>query len=208
MSQQLKTLKILLILTACLLLGLATAFLLRPQPNPAGPLNTSLKLGGDFTLQSAQGPVSLSDSAGKVRVLYIGYASCPDVCPTALAVLTQSLKQLSDSERNQVQGIFISVDPERDTPEKLADYTAFFSPNIIGVTGSREAIDQVVKQYGAFYRKVDLDDSAMGYAVDHSSRLYLVDQQGELVETLMHNTSVPTLTTALKALIHSQESSS
>lgn len=204
MSQQLKTLKILLILTLCLLLGLAAAFALRPQTVETALMNGNHGLGGDFTLTSAAGPVSLADFRGKVAVIYIGYASCPDVCPTALAVLTQSLRQLDESERRQVQGIFISVDPERDTPEKLADYSAFFSPQIVGITGSREQIDQVVRQYGAFYRKVELKDSAMGYAVDHSSRLYLVDQQGRLVETLMHNTSVPTLTSALKSLINSQ----
>lgn len=204
MSQHLKTLKILLILTLCLLLGLATAFLLRPQSVATDPMNANLQLGGDFTLQSAEGPVSLSDFKGQVSVIYIGYASCPDVCPTALAVLTQSLRQLSESEREQVQGIFISVDPERDTPAKLADYTAFFSPRIVGVTGSREEIDQVVRQYGAFYRIVDMEDSAMGYAVDHSSRLYLVDREGHLVETLLHNTSVPAMTTALKTLLTSE----
>lgn len=204
MSQHLKTLKILLILTLCLLLGLATAFMLRPQSVATDPMNANLQLGGDFTLQSAEGPVSLSDFKGQVSVIYIGYASCPDVCPTALAVLTQSLRQLSESEREQVQGIFISVDPERDTPAKLADYTAFFSPRIVGVTGSREEIDQVVRQYGAFYRIVDMEDSAMGYAVDHSSRLYLVDREGRLVETLLHNTSVPAMTTALKTLLISE----
>lgn len=204
MSQHLKTLKILLILTLCLLLGLATAFMLRPQSVATDPMNANLQLGGDFTLQSAEGPVSLSDFKGQVSVIYIGYASCPDVCPTALAVLTQSLRQLSESEREQVQGIFISVDPERDTPAKLADYTAFFSPRIVGVTGSREEIDKVVRQYGAFYRIVDMEDSAMGYAVDHSSRLYLVDREGRLVETLLHNTSVPAMTTALKTLLTSE----
>jgi len=162
------------------------------------------RLGGDFTLTSAQGPVSLSDFRGKVSVLYIGYASCPDVCPTALAVLTQSLKQLDAEEREQVQGIFISVDPERDTPEKLAEYAAFFSPRIIGVTGSQDQIDQVVRQYGAFYRKVEMKDSAMGYAVDHSSRLYLIDREGRLVQTLLHNSSPQELTQGLQTLLATQ----
>ncbi|MBV0933568.1 SCO family protein [Marinobacterium weihaiense] len=204
MKTQLKTLKILLLLTACLLAGLAVAFMLRPEPVETRLAMGDSSLGGDFTLMSANGPVSLSDFRGKVSVLYIGYASCPDVCPTALAILTQSLKQLSPAEREQVQGIFISVDPERDTPEKLADYTAFFSPSILGVTGSREQIDQVVRQYGAFYRMVELKDSAMGYAVDHSSRLYLVDRNGQLVDTLLHNATPHALTDRLQAMLHSQ----
>lgn len=204
MNAQLKTLKILLVLTLCLLAGLALAFVLRPQPVETRIAMGDTRLGGDFTLTSAQGPVSLSDFRGKVSVLYIGYASCPDVCPTALAVLTQSLKQLDAQEREQVQGIFISVDPERDTPEKLAEYAAFFSPRIIGVTGSQDQIDQVVRQYGAFYRKVEMKDSAMGYAVDHSSRLYLIDREGRLVQTLLHNSSPQELTQGLQTLLATQ----
>lgn len=204
MNAQLKTLKILLVLTLCLLAGLALAFVLRPQPVETRIAMGDTRLGGDFTLTSAQGPVSLSDFRGKVSVLYIGYASCPDVCPTALAVLTQSLKQLDAEDREQVQGIFISVDPERDTPEKLAEYAAFFSPRIIGVTGSQDQINQVVRQYGAFYRKVEMKDSAMGYAVDHSSRLYLIDREGRLVQTLLHNSSPQELTQGLQTLLATQ----
>lgn len=204
MNAHLKTLKILLLLTACLLLGLALAFALRPQPVETRLALGDTSLGGDFTLTSAQGPVSLSDYRGKVSVIYIGYASCPDVCPTALAVLTQALKQLPPAQREQVQGIFISVDPERDTPTKLADYTAFFSPQIVGVTGTREQIDQVVRQYGAFYRRVELQDSALGYAIDHSSRLYLVDRQGRLVQTLLHNSSPQALVTSLQSILTHQ----
>lgn len=204
MNAQLRTLKILLLLTVCLLAGLAIAFMLRPQPVETRLVLGDSSLGGNFTLTSATGPVSLSDYRGQVSVIYIGYASCPDVCPTALAVLTQSLKQLPEADRTQVQGIFISVDPERDTPETLADYVAFFSPQIVGITGSREQLDQVVRQYGAFYRKVELKDSAMGYAVDHSSRLYLVDRDGKLVDTLLHNSTPQELTDRLNTLLHSQ----
>ncbi|GAA0687374.1 SCO family protein [Marinobacterium maritimum] len=204
MNTQLKTLKILLLLTLCLLAGLALAFVFRPQPVEDRLAMGDANLGGEFTLTSAKGPVSLSDFRGKVSVIYIGYASCPDVCPTALAVLTQSLKQLPDDQRKQIQGIFISVDPERDTPQKLADYAAFFSPQLVGVTGTREQIDQVVRQYGAFYRKVELKDSAMGYAVDHSSRLYLVNREGQLVKTLLHNSSPRELTNSLQAILNTQ----
>jgi protein SCO1/2 len=194
---QLKTLRILLILTACLLAGMVAAFLLKPAPNSPA----SGRLGGDFTLQSLAGPVSLSDFRGQAVVIYIGYASCPDVCPTALAVLSQALKALTPEQREQVQGIFISVDPERDTLEHLDRYSRFFSDRIVGVTGSREEIDAVVRQYGAFYRKVQLDDSAMGYAVDHSSRLYLVAPDGQLVGTLLHNSTPAELSQRLQELL-------
>ncbi|KEA62846.1 Cytochrome oxidase biogenesis protein Sco1/SenC/PrrC, putative copper metallochaperone [Marinobacterium lacunae] len=201
---QLKTLKILLILSACLLAGMVAAFALKPAPQNIQA--SGQQLGGDFTLTSEEGPVSLSDYKGKVVVLYIGYASCPDVCPTALAVLSQALRNLSPEQSEQVQGIFISVDPERDTPEKLAQYARFFSDRMTGVTGSREQIDAVVRQYGAFYRMVDMKDSALGYAVDHSSRLYLIDRHGALAGTLIHNSTPTELGQWLQRLLEDKES--
>lgn len=195
----LSTLRTLLVLTLLLLAGLAATFIYKPQSVPK--LGS---LGGNFTLQSHQGDVSLTDFKGKVVAIYIGYASCPDVCPTALAVMTQAFKTLSEDERQKVQGIFISVDPERDTPEKLQAYANFFSPLIVGVTGTQAEIDQVVKQYGAFYRKVALADSAMGYAVDHSSRIYLIDQEGVLNKTLLHNSTPNELLTDIRTLLSTQ----
>ncbi|WP_432695821.1 SCO family protein [Marinobacterium sp. YM272] len=198
--KQLKTLRILLILSACLLAGMVTAFLLKPTP--ADSRISTQKIGGDFTLTSAQGPVSLSDFRGQVAVIYIGYASCPDVCPTELAILSRAMDQLSAKQRSEVQGLFISVDPERDTPERLEKYVNFFSDRLIGVTGTPDQIDQVVRQYGAFYRKVELDDSAMGYAVDHSSRLYLIDRQGEFVGLLNHGVQPAEVKERLESLLN------
>ncbi|RVU31127.1 SCO family protein [Neptunomonas marina] len=201
-KQTLSTLRTILVLTFFLLLGLAIAFAYRPAATEESRYGS---LGGDFTLQSATGEVSLADFKGKVVALYIGYASCPDVCPTALAVTTQAFNELSETEQQSVAGVFVSVDPDRDTPERLATYVQFFSPLFTGLTGSREAIDQVVKQYGAFYRMVEMKDSAMGYAVDHSSRIYLIDQQGNLVKTLLHNTSPAQVLTEIRALLGSNK---
>lgn len=193
----LATLRILLILTALLLAALIAVFTLRPQQGT----NALGTLGGDFTLQSAQGPVALEDFRGKVVAMYIGYASCPDVCPTALAVMTQAFRNLPAEQLDKVAGLFVSVDPERDTPEKLAAYAQFFHPNITGVTGSKADIDQVTRQYGAFYRKVEMADSALGYAVDHSSRIYLIDPAGGLAKTLLHNSTPQELTTEITQLL-------
>ena len=194
----LSTLRILLILTILMLIGLAAIFVLRPQAVNNDNITT---LGGNFTLESQNGPVSLSDFHGKVVALYIGYASCPDVCPTALAVMTQAFRALDEKEREDVAGIFISVDPERDTPEKLNTYVKFFSPMITGVTGGKKEIDQIVKQYGAFYRKVDMNDSAMGYAVDHSSRIYLINTKGKLYKPLSHNSSPSDVLLEIRTLL-------
>lgn len=200
MASNLTTLRNLLLLTLALLAGIVTAYILSPQSgSPGQPMLKTL--GGDFTLQGVDGDVSLHDFKGKVVLIYFGYTHCPDVCPTSLAVISQAMKNLDPDQREQVQPIFISVDPDRDTPEKLAEYSAFFYPSIIGVTGSREKIDQTVSQYGAFYRIVNMKDSAMGYAVDHSSRIYLINKQGELSSTVAHGTPPEKLETEIKALL-------
>lgn len=199
-TSPLKTLRILLLLTAFLLAGMTAAFLLRPGPEQPS-LGQSLRLGGDFELQSAEGPVSLSDLRGHPVVIYFGYASCPDVCPTSLAVMAQGFRRLDEAQQARVRGLFISVDPDRDTPARLAEYSAFFHPNLVGLTGSREQIDRVVKQYGAYYRIAELENSALGYAVDHSSRLYLVDGEGLVVEVLSHSISPDELAEKLRALL-------
>ena len=200
MASNLSTLRNLTILTLFLLAVLAAAFILSPR---SGDIDQPMlhKLGGDFTLNSVDGETSLQVFHGQIAALYIGYTSCPDVCPTALAVMSQALKDLEASEVEQIQPLFISVDPERDTPESLAKYSRFFHPKMIGLTGNREQIDHVVSNYGAFYRIVKLDDSAMGYAVDHSSRIYLINKQGELSRTLMHGSTPDELVKSFRQLI-------
>ncbi len=143
--------------------------------------------GGDFILNSASGPVSLESMRGKVVVLYFGYTMCPDVCPTSLTLLATALNGLSKGELEQVRGLFISVDPERDGLDRLQTYATFFHPNIQGVTGTNEQVAVVAKQYGAAYRKSKLD-SAMDYAVDHSADLYVIGRDGKLRESIRHGT--------------------
>jgi protein SCO1 len=135
--------------------------------------------GGDFTLQSVNGPVSLSDFKGKVVALYFGYMSCPDICPTSLYGLTEAIKLLTPEQADLVQGVFVSVDFERDSPSALDIFVKGFNPNYIGLTGSnKEVIDKVARQYNVIYEKVPLQDSAMGYVIDHSSVIYIIDQRG------------------------------
>lgn len=189
MTSDLMTRRNLLLFALIMLGAIATAYLLPPHNADSDqPLLHRLGQGGDFTLQSISGPTSLSDFEGKVSVLYIGYTHCPDVCPTSLAIMSQALKELSEEELEQVQPLFVSVDPERDTPERLAKYSEFFHPKIIGMTGPKKDIDLMVERYGAFYRKVEMEDSAMDYSVDHSSRIYLINKKGQLSQTLTHAT--------------------
>ena len=127
--------------------------------------------GGDFTLQSANGPVGLADFRGSAVLLYFGYTWCPDVCPTNLGFIAQALEQLQEAERARVRVLFVSVDPERDSPKRLADYAGFFAPEVMGVTGTPEQVAEVAALYGAAYRKVEVGESAAGYLVDPAGRL-------------------------------------
>lgn len=142
--------------------------------------------GGDFTLEAPGGPSGLSDYRGKLVIAYFGFASCPDVCPTSLGVMKAAMNKLGEPEQAAVRGLLISIDPERDTPEKVEAYAQYFHPNFHGLSGTPEAVAQVAKQYGALYRKVETPDSSMDYTMDHSSVIYLIDQQGVLREKLSH----------------------
>ena len=147
-------------------------------------------LGGDFVLNSDSGEVRLQDLRGQLVLMYFGFTSCPDVCPTALSTMAASMRQLSPALEAQIQPLFVSVDPARDTLDNLAKYSAYFHPRMLGVTGDIETLDQLVKNYGAYYRHIPLQNSALDYTVDHTSRVYLIGRQGELISTIAHGTSV------------------
>ncbi len=157
--------------------------------------------GGDFTLFGKEGAVSLSDFKGKVVAIYFGYSQCPDVCPTNLALLTAAIKQLSEAELAQFQGIFISVDPSRDSPEDLAEYTHFFHPKIIGVSAAPDDLDPVVAQYGAYYEKTSYSNSAMLYGIAHTSETYIVGKDGQLSAILPHASLPDEIVKEIKAAL-------
>ncbi|WP_448587616.1 SCO family protein [Thermocrinis sp.] len=130
----------------------------------------------DFELTSQEGNrVKLSDFLKQKRIvlLFFGYTFCPDVCPTALTTMANTMENLSEKERERVQVLFISVDPERDKPEVLKAYVPFFHPTFIGLTGSPEEIAKTAKEYKAYYRKVE-GESKGGYLVDHTATIYLI----------------------------------
>lgn len=142
--------------------------------------------GGDFMLEAPWGQSGLPDYRGKLVLAYFGFASCPDVCPTTLGVMKAAMAELDEAEQAQVRGLFISIDPERDTPKKVEEYAQYFHPNFHGLSGQPENVAHVARQYGALYRKVETPDSSMGYTMDHSSVIYVVDQQGVLKAKLQH----------------------
>lgn len=157
--------------------------------------------GGDFILESPTGPLSLASLHGQVVVIYFGYTWCPDVCPTNLAFIASALKTLKPQELERVEVLFISVDPERDDTQRLIQYTGYFHPKIRGLTGRPEQIAEVARHYGAAYLRNEVSGSAMGYTVDHSSSVYLVDPQGRLAKILDHATAPERIALAIRALL-------
>ena len=179
-----------LVLAFLLALGGLSAWLATPDAHrPAGT---------DFTLQSAAGPVALHDLRGNVVILYFGYASCPDVCPTSLALLGAALQSLTPAELEHVRPLFISVDPERDTPEKLGPYAAFFDPHIVGVTGDPALLADIGAAYGVTWRKHGVEGNA-GYVVDHTSHTVIIGPDGKVAEVLEHGTAPDLLAAAIRA---------
>lgn len=177
-----------LILAALVLVAAAAVSMMLYTPSTHTMKNTLLQdepTGGDFVMQGQQGEFDLQDYRGKLVLIYFGYTFCPDICPTNLALMAQALNALEPQELEQVQPVFISVDPERDNYQHLHNYSQYFHPKILGVTADASTIAEVAAHYGAAYRKVE-GESAGGYLVDHSSFTYLVDANGSLAEIFPH----------------------
>ena len=138
-------------------------------------------IGGDFTLTDGEGkPFNLSDLKGKVVVLSFGYTNCPDVCPTELLTQNDVLKQLGDQAKD-VKVAFVSVDPERDTPEVIGKYAKQFNPDFIGLTATGDQSLPVIKQqYRVVSAKVNQGADSNTYLVDHTAGAYLVDKNGDV----------------------------
>ena len=160
--------------------ALALAALLTGMPD-AGADGRTAPAGGDFTLESVEGPVGLGDLRGKVVLLFFGYTSCPDICPLSLARIGACLSSLEAEQAEQVSALFITLDPDRDTAARMGRYAGFFHPGIVGLTGNAEAIDDVAARYGITWERKSSPESALGYSISHPDTILLVDAEGALV---------------------------
>jgi len=157
--------------------------LLVANPQGGQPVQSSgaALIGGPFSLVGADGkPVTDRDFRGRYMLIFFGFTHCPDICPAELQVIAQALEQLGDKAKTVVP-IFITLDPERDTPEAMANYVKSFGPNFVGLTGSPEAIAAAAKAYRVAYSQVENNNSAGDYSVDHSALVYLMDPEGRYV---------------------------
>jgi cytochrome oxidase Cu insertion factor (SCO1/SenC/PrrC family) len=170
-------------------------------PGAAGPIITTQghAPGGPFTLTDQRGQV-VTDATyrGKYVVMAFGYTHCPDVCPTTLSAVAAALDLLGP-RAGDVQPIFVSVDPERDTPAVLADYVAAFHPRLVGLTGTPEQIRAVTRDYRVYVSKVDTGDD--DYPVDHSAYLYLIGPDGKVLTYLKHDASPQTIADTIGRLM-------
>jgi protein SCO1/2 len=166
-----------LVIAVGLVLVAASAWLTFSGPG-APPPST---IGGAFQLTDQDGKTVTQDTfKGAPTVIFFGYTHCPDVCPTTLFEVTQIFKALGDKAK--INGIFVSVDPERDTPELLKDYLSNFDPRIHGLTGTKEQLEPMFKAYRVYARKVPGSDGY--YSMDHSAIVYLMDKQMRFIGPL------------------------
>lgn len=162
------------------------------EPYPAAP---------EIELARANGSsFQLSETRGKVVLLFFGYTSCPDVCPTTLAELTQALERLGPENAQQVQVLFITVDPQRDTPERVQEYVDHFNPDFIGLSGTESELATVWRNYGVFRENVE-GTSAAGYLVNHTARVTLIDQAGNMRVSFAFDTPVDDIVHDLKLFL-------
>lgn len=140
----------------------------------------------EFTVDTLDGKLSKDSFKGKALAVYFGYTYCPDVCPTSLSSLASALNSFDKEKTKEFAGVFISVDPKRDTLGNLKEYAQYFHPNFIGATSSKENIDEITKRYESYYKKIPLENSAMGYSVSHTSYIYLFDKDGKFVKRVDH----------------------
>lgn len=147
----------------------AFGFVALPEPRPLPSFELVDAAGGRF------GPERLR---GRWSLIFFGYANCPDICPITMSVLGQAAELVRDDATEPFQGILVSVDPERDTPQTLARYVAAFSEDFVGLTGDVAAIEAFAQSLHAGFSKAPVEDSALGYLMDHTGHIAVVDRRG------------------------------
>jgi len=188
--------------------GIASALLLLtlPSTTPTSQSSGRALIGGPFSLVDGAGRrVTDQDFAGKPLLVYFGFTNCPDVCPAGLQVIAAALARLGDKAEG-MNTVFITVDPERDTPELLGRYAASFDKRIVGLSGSPEEVAAVLKAYRVYATKVPDPDKPTEYNVDHSSFMYLMDKDGAYLQHFPHSVDANALADAIAKAIDAPSS--
>jgi protein SCO1/2 len=182
-----------------LLIAVGVVFFLRESDE--GTLLASAIKGGPFNLVDQHGtPVTEAALKGHPSAMFFGYTFCPDICPTTLYEMTELMGQLGP-EADELEVYFVTVDPERDTQEAMAEYLSAFDPRFTGLTGSREEIDKIIAAYRVYARKVEREKGP--YLMDHTAGVYLLNDQGALTGVIDYQEAPETAIAKLKRLIES-----
>ena len=170
--------------------------LLAPQASVGKAL-----VGGPFSLIDHTGKrVTEKDFRGRYMLVLFGFTFCPDICPSGLQVMAAALDKLGPKS-NRITPVFVSVDPERDTPVQLGKYVASFHPRLVGLTGSQAEVDAAAKAYRVYYKKIRDEKSSAGYTVDHTALIYLMGPDGSYVTHFTHTMSVDAIAERLTKIL-------
>lgn len=172
----------------------------------AAPVRTSgeAQIGGPFTLVNHLGETVTQESfSGRPLLIYFGFTYCPDICPMSLQVMSAALDRLPEADRAQFQPLLISVDPERDTVEALAQYvdSPAFPANLMGLTGTEEQVRDAARAYRVYFRRVEDDGTLAAYTMDHTSLIYLMDGEGRFVEVFPHGSDPAMIASRLQQFL-------
>ncbi len=200
--------RLMIIVAAGLTLGAVAALLTLPGlrerlAGAAAPVTSvgKAQVGGPFTLIDPAGKrVTDKDFLGRHLLVYFGYTFCPDVCPTGLQVIAAALDRLGP-KADRITPVFISLDPERDTPQQMGEYVKAFHPRLVGLTGTPEQIAEVARAYRVYYKKVKDEKSTAGYSLDHTSIVYVMDTKGDFVAHFTHATAVEAIVSRLQKML-------
>lgn len=193
-----------LVIMSGLILGSLAAFTMFAPPPvqnaPGGQVAATGKalIGGAFELTDSSGKrVTEKDFLGKPLLVYFGFTNCPDMCPAGLQIIGAALDKLG-ADASKLSAVFISLDPERDTPQVMGEYVKSFHPTIMGLTGSPADIANVAKVYRVYYAKTEPDPATGRYSIDHSGFMYLMGTNGQFAQHFPHTVSVEKLAEGLR----------
>jgi len=171
------------------------------QQEAAGDELPVLPIGGDFTLTDQDNqPFTLSSLKGKVVLIFFGYTMCPDACPTTLSKLSTAYSRLTEAERGRVKAIYITIDPERDTPQVMKDHLTYFGVDALGLSGKVEETSEVARQFGAHFEK-STEKTAAGYLMSHTVSIFGLDAQGQTRLLIDYEASVDLVVKSIRQLL-------
>jgi len=186
-----------------LLVGVATFIFAKPDTFRGTTYAEPYPVAPDIQLTRSDGSTfQLGKMRGNVVLLFFGYTSCPDVCPTTLAELKLALSKFSPADATRVKVLFVTVDPDHDTPQRVQEYVNNFNTAFIGLSGSQAELEKIWQGYG-IYREIVQDQSAAGYTVNHTARITLIDEQGNMRVSFSFDSPVDDIVHDIKLMLKS-----